>query len=46
VEPPYLVDGLKFNFRLYVACTDLDPLRLYIFHDGARRQAARGRTRY
>eukprot|EP01052_Picozoa_sp_SAG31_P011568 SAG31_NODE_657_length_13108_cov_3.079330_14_plen_709_part_00 len=33
VQPPFLVDGLKCNFRLYVIVTDLDPLRLYIFDD-------------
>ena len=33
VQPPYTVDGLKFNFRLYVVCTDLDPMRLYIYDD-------------
>ena len=30
IEPPFLVNGLKCSFRLYVVCTDLEPLRLYL----------------
>jgi hypothetical protein len=29
----YLVNGLKFSFRLYVVCTDIDPLRLYVYDE-------------
>ena len=31
VYPPFLTDGLKSSIRLYVACTDIEPLRLYIY---------------
>lgn len=33
VYPPFLVSGLKFNFRLYVVATDIEPLRLYVYDE-------------
>lgn len=34
---PFLVDGRKFDFRLYVLIASLDPLRLFIYKEGIAR---------
>lgn len=31
--------GYKFDMRIYVAATCMDPLRVYIYHDGLARFA-------
>jgi tubulin polyglutamylase TTLL6/13 len=39
LENPYLLDGFKFDLRLYVLVTGFDPLRVYIHEQGIVRLA-------
>lgn len=34
---PFLVDGFKFDFRVYVAVTACDPFRIFVYKDGLAR---------
>ncbi|NXS15037.1 TTLL4 polyglutamylase, partial [Neodrepanis coruscans] len=40
LHKPYLIDGKKFDLRIYVYVTCYDPLRIYLFKDGLVRFAS------
>ena len=37
LSKPYLIDGLKFDLRIYVLVNGCDPLRIYIYKSGIAR---------
>ena len=39
IDSPLLFNGYKFDLRIYVAITSINPLRIYIYEDGLTRFA-------
>ena len=39
LDNPFLIDGLKFDLRIYVLLTGVSPLRIFIYKDGLVRLA-------
>nr|CAD7460643.1 unnamed protein product [Timema tahoe] len=40
ISQPYLINGSKFDLRLYVLVTSINPLRIFIYDDGLVRFAS------
>ena len=40
IQNPLLIDGYKWDLRIYVAVTSINPLRIYVYEEGLVRFAS------
>lgn len=44
LHKPFLIDGLKFDMRIYVLVAGTDPLRIFVYEEGLARFATQPYT--
>ena len=44
IDNPYLINGLKFDMRVYVLITSFEPLKIYVYEEGLARFASKKYT--
>nr|XP_024645691.1 tubulin polyglutamylase TTLL6 isoform X1 [Macaca nemestrina] len=45
ISKPFIIDGFKFDLRIYVLVTSCDPLRIFVYNEGLARFATTSYSR-